>query len=213
MNGNLIKALFRMMRLDVVSYSAEQTKELRRSPRCHYRDFVMEEALTLPVGETSLAEARFLGELLSGGDPSRPIIEIGTLFGWATKTMAMFKPVAQKLITVDNYSWNPLALPAFMHERITRQILAEASGMLNVRVVTMDKAEFYRHYQGPAPSLVYFDAIHTFEETKNDIQWAKEVSADIICGHDYDPQSMPGVVRAVQEFGGPSRMEKSLWVL
>jgi hypothetical protein len=76
----------------------------------------------------------------------------------------------------------------------------------------MDKGQFYRTYDGPPPALVPLDAVHTYEETKVDIQWARSVRASIICGHDYS-ERFRGVVRAVDAFGGPSQLRGSLWAL
>lgn len=76
----------------------------------------------------------------------------------------------------------------------------------------MDKSEFYRIYNGAAPALVLLDAVHTYEETKVDIQWARSVRASIICGHDYS-ERFPGVIRAVDEFGRPAQLRGSLWAL
>src|SRR3954454_11458515 len=44
-----------------------------------------------------------------------PIIEIGTLLGITATHMALVKRPPQKIITVDNYCWNPWALPANAH--------------------------------------------------------------------------------------------------
>ena len=211
--GKLVRRALRRGGFDMVRYTPEQLSEIQQVPASHYRDFVSEEALTIPVGETSLVEARFLGQLIGESDQARPIVEIGTLFGTSTRAMALQKPVEQELITVDNYKWNPLRLPPHIHERITATVLAEAVEKLNLRIVNMDKAEFYSTWNSVSPSIVYFDAIHTYEETRLDILWAKEVGADIICGHDYDEETMPGVVKAVAEFGGAARREGSLWVL
>ena len=76
----------------------------------------------------------------------------------------------------------------------------------------MDKGQFYRTYDGPPPALVLLDAVHTYEETKVDIQWARSVRASIICGHDYS-ERFRGVVRAVDAFGGPSQLRGSQWAL
>src|SRR5262245_41244809 len=81
-----------------------------------------------------------------------------------------------------------------------------------VEQVRMDKSEFYRAYDGPDPALVFLDAVHTYEETKLDIQWARRVRASIICGHDYCKR-FPGVIRAVDEFGRPAQLRGSLWSL
>ena len=83
-------------------------------------------ALTLPVGQIRLDESRFLGELVSSLTEPGPIVEIGTLFGWSTRVMALFKDRDRELITVDNYGWNPLGLPPERHQSSTAQTLAEA---------------------------------------------------------------------------------------
>ena len=54
-----------------------------------------------------------------------PIIEIGTLFGRSTLVIAANKALERKLITVDNYSWNPIGLDADTHYRITKNLLSE----------------------------------------------------------------------------------------
>ena len=52
--------------------------------------------------------------------------------------------------------------------------------------------------------MVFLDAIHDYEETKKDIEWARLVGAKIIAGHDYCDE-FPGVKQIVDEMGGPAR--------
>jgi hypothetical protein len=52
-----------------------------------------------------------------------PIIEIGTLFGFTTQRIARWKDPAKKLITVDNYCWNPFGFSQDDHFRFTSKIL------------------------------------------------------------------------------------------
>jgi len=169
-------------------------------------------ALTLPVGQISITESRALGSLVAGLSTPGPIIEIGTLFGWSTRVMTLFKDPARELITVDSYAWNPLSLPRDEHRQSTATALAEAATVHKVRVVDQDKAGFYASYQGPAPALVFLDAIHSYEETKKDIEWARRVGAGVVCVHDYSSVH-PGVVRAVDEAGGPAALHGTLAVL
>ena len=91
--------------------------------------------------------------------------------------------------------------------------MESAKRKLNVHQINSDKNEFYRTYQDASPSLVFLDAVHTYEETKADILWAKHLNTKIICGHDYHKESHPGVVRAVDESGGPKKLVETLWVL
>jgi hypothetical protein len=172
-----------------------------------------ERILLLQQGQISLDEARFLGELVRTVSGSGPIIEIGTLFGWSTRILALFKPDARPIIAVDNFCWNPLGISPEEHLQATQAALADAVARHNVHLVNMGKDEFYASYRGSAPALVFLDAGHSYEDTKHDIEWAKRVGAQIICGHDYDRNDWPGVVRAVEEYGGAQRLVGTLWLL
>jgi hypothetical protein len=90
-------------------------------------------------------------------------------------------------------------------------VLRVATALLNVKLITQEKGEFYRTYEGIAPSMVFLDAIHTYEETKIDIQWAKNAGCHLITGHDYSPD-FPGVVRAVAESGIPE-VRGTVWAI
>jgi len=165
------------------------------------------------MGQLSLVESRLLGELVAASDASRPIIEIGTLFGFSTTVITLFKNPAQSFITVDNYSWNPLGLSPHAHFAATSNRLREATEKHGVKIINMNKDEFYRTYSGPPPSLFFCDADHSYEATKKDILWAKSVGADIICGDDYDHPYQRGTAQAVDELGGPKRLAGGLFVL
>lgn len=41
------------------------------------------------TGQISIEESQFLFELVSGSDPTRPIIEVGTLYGASTLILLM----------------------------------------------------------------------------------------------------------------------------
>jgi hypothetical protein len=141
-----------------------------------------------------------------------PIIEIGTLLGITTTTMALAKQPSQKIITVDLYCWNPWGLTPEVHEALAGQMLHYLVQTGHVERVRMDKNAFFDSYRGPTPSLVFLDAIHDYPETKKDIEWAKRSGAKIIAGHDYCDQ-FPGVKQIVDECGGPKALGGTVWVL
>ncbi len=143
---------------------------------------------------------------------SGPIIEVGTLLGITTTTMALAKAPEQKIITVDLYCWNPWGVTPDVHEALTSQMLHYLVKTGHVDRVSMDKNAFYRSYKGPAPSMVFLDAMHDYEETKKDIEWARRVGARIIAGHDYC-DAFPGVKQIVDEEGGPRELGGTVWVL
>jgi hypothetical protein len=141
-----------------------------------------------------------------------PIIEVGTLLGVTTTNMALAKSPEQKIITVDNYCWNPWALSPDVHASLTATVLHYLIKTGQVEQIRMDKNEFFRTYRGPAPAMVFLDAVHDYPETKKDIEWAQTVGTRIIAGHDYCDE-FPGVKQVVDEFGGPRQQCASVWVL
>jgi len=179
-----------------------------------YRSHIIKQAfMDSTAGEITLGESIFLGELVRSIDSPGPIIEIGTLFGKSTTAIASHKLTDREFITIDNYSWNPIGLPSNIHFQITSHLLYYATNKLNVKALNIDKEKFYTQYSGEAPSLVFLDAIHTYNETKKDILWAKYINAKLICGHDYNKEKHPEVVKAVDEFGGPRKLVETVWAL
>jgi len=176
-------------------------------------DPALEAAKLVVPGQLSLAEARALGALVQESDPSRPIVEIGTLFGWSTLVICLFKHPDQTLITVDNYSWNPLGLTPEQHHSLTTERLSSLTSSGTVRQLNMDKDDFYESYSGPPPAVFFCDADHTYGATKADLVFARSVGADVICGDDYSPSDFPGVVQAVAEMGGLCDLIDELFVL
>lgn len=190
--------------------------EVRKVPGAvepQYRQVTLGQLASLEFGEITIEEARFLGDLVRRAPADGPIIEVGTLFGWSTRIMAMAKPAGQLLLTVDNYEWNPWDLTVEQHKWLTGRLLSDAVAKLNVRQVTMDKNRFYAGYDGAPPAMIFLDAGHSYEETRRDLEFARRAGARLICGHDYHVKSWPGVVRAVEEFGGPRELVGSLWLL
>lgn len=141
-----------------------------------------------------------------------PIVEVGTLLGITTTNLALAKAPQQKIITVDLYCWNPWGLAPDVHEALTSQMLYYLVETGHVERVRMDKNDFFRGYQGSPPAMVFLDAVHDYEETKKDIEWAQRAGAKIIAGHDYCGE-FPGVKQVVDEFGGPRELGGTVWVL
>jgi hypothetical protein len=160
-----------------------------------------------PVGLELLAR-----KVKEAAQHAGPIVEIGTLFGRTTTHLALAKTPGQRIITVDNYGWNPWGYSRESHYELTSSVLWYLRETGHVEQVRMDKAEFYRTYRGPAPAIVFLDANHTYEETKKDIEWALAAGAKTIAGHDYSP-TFPGVQQIVDEHGGPAELGGTVWVL
>ena len=135
-----------------------------------------------------------------GGTQDTPgvIVEFGTLFGLTTLLLAQHKLVSQKVITLDNFSWNPFGLTPALHRDFTKRILRSAMQMGAVQLEKKDSASFRAEYQGAIPCMVFLDADHSYQAVKDEIGWAKNLGVKLICGHDYGNQSF-GVTQAVDE--------------
>ena len=190
----------------------EREWKAQHGPDFDFKNLIAVRSLAT-LSQLTLAECHFLGELIRSSDPTKPIIEIGSLYGWSTLVITLFKVPSQPLITVDNYSWNSLGITAEAHYTANRMRLTEAIRNFNVRQVRMDKDEFYLTYDGEQPALFFCDADHGYEATKADLVWARSVKAGIICGDDYSQAKFPGVVRAVEEMGGAKKVVDELFLL
>ena len=74
-----------------------------------------------------------------------------------------------------------------------RAILIESTGLVQ-------RARDIHGLSKIAPAAVFFDALHQYEPVKAEIEWAKRVGVQCICGHDYhNPSPVFGVTRAVDE--------------
>jgi hypothetical protein len=207
-----IKRILRGWNLELIRYDSTELQILDAHPDLNIRDITALRALGLR-GQISLDEGRLLGDLVRNLQTPGPIIEVGTLFGHSARIIAMNKSPERPFITVDNYTWNPLHMAGAAHQAATLSVLQDAVSRHNTRILNMSKSTFYTTYSGPSPSLFFCDADHSYEATREDLSWARSVGAEIICGDDYDPIRHPGVIRAVDELGGPAILVDGLFVL
>ena len=147
---------------------------------------------------TSADEARLTALVRRAERHPGPIVEIGTLFGLTTRLIVAAAPPGRLVITVDNFSWNPLVLPRAHHELLVRRVLRPEIDEGRIQLEIADSAVFRGRYGGPTPALVFLDADHAYEPVRDEIRWAQAIGVPIICGHDYG-QPRFGVTRAVDE--------------
>ncbi len=141
-----------------------------------------------------------------------PIVEFGTLFGLTTLLLSQCKPCGMRVITVDNFCWNPFGLSPELHRGFTRRVLRAAIAAGGVELVDADSRSFRERYRGPVPRLVFLDADHSYEAVKDEIAWAKGLGVPVICRHDYGNPRF-GVTRAVDEsFPAGVQTRGMLWV-
>lgn len=206
-----LSALLRGLGYEMCRLSPLETADLPSGLPMNYKEAQVYRGLTAS-GQISLVEARFLMSLVARSDASRPIVEVGTLYGHSTLVMCLAKQPGQRLLAVDNFSWNSLGIGSAVHEAATRKRLSECIADYGVEIVAQPAAAFYASYNGPAPALYFCDADHSYEAVRADIAWARQIGASIICGDDYAPEHK-GVTRAVDEAGGPRELHGGLWLL
>ena len=157
--------------------------------------------------EKGIKQAIMLAENYEG-----PIIEIGTLFGHTTNLIGSLAKSDVKIITVDNFKWNPFSLTPAMHKLFTERTLRYLIEHRNTSLVTSDAALFYQQYNGTRPSMVFIDADHSYESVIQDIKWAKNLDIPVISGHDFSDQH-PGIQKAVREvFGTSFSVHGTVWI-
>jgi predicted O-methyltransferase YrrM len=208
---NLLKRLIGHFGYELCKLSPEELLSLDEHLDVNYKEAQIYRALTAS-GQISLEEGRYLFELVKESDPNRPIVEVGTLYGASTLVMCLAKHPSQTLYAVDNFSWNSLGISSSVHRAATRKRLAECIEHFGVKLVEQPAEAFYANYADAPPALYFCDADHTYEAVKKDIAWAKAQQSTIICGDDYEPHHT-GVVRAVDEAGGPAALRGGLWRL
>lgn len=127
-----------------------------------------------------------------------PVIEFGTLFGLTTRLIAAAAAPHQRVITVDNFCWNPFGLPPGIHEAFARKVLRGEIESGRVELAATTSADFRSAYAGPVPTLVFLDADHSYAAVHDEIAWARSLGVPLIAGHDYGNPRF-GVTRAVDE--------------
>lgn len=157
--------------------------------------------------EEGIKEAIKLAEKFEG-----PIVEIGTLFGHTTILIASIAQPEIKIITVDNFKWNPFGLSASMHKLFTERTLKYIIEHRSTILVNSDASLFYQQYTGVRPSMIFIDADHSYASVVEDIKWAKKIGIPVISGHDFSDEH-PGIQKAVKEiFGTNFSLYGTVWI-
>ena len=162
-------------------------------------------------GLTDEEEAALAAIVAEAAARPGPVIEFGMLFGLTTQLIAATAAAGQRVITVDNFCWNPFGLPPLLHESFARKVLRLELASGRVELAVASSAAFRTAYDGPPPALVFLDADHSYAAVRDEIAWAKLVGAAQIAGHDYGNPRF-GVTRAVDEaFTGGIAVSGTLW--
>lgn len=160
---------------------------------------LLENPTVFALGGLTDEEERGLVALVqAAADLPGPVVEFGTLFGLTTRLLAAHVAPHQRVITVDNFCWNPFGLPPVLHEAFTRKVLRTELESGRVEIHSQSSAAFRAASTGQTPALVFLDADHSYAAVRDEIAWAKTLGVPIIAGHDYGNPRF-GVTRAVDE--------------
>jgi len=176
---------------------------------------LLENPSVFALGGLTDEEDRALADLVkSAANLPGPIIEFGTLFGLTTRVLAANAAAGQRVITIDNFSWNPFGLPPSLHEAFARKVLRTELEAGSVELCSQSSEGFRGGYAGPVPAMVFLDADHSYAAVRDEIAWAKRLGISIIAGHDYGNARF-GVTRAVDEAfekgGGSLTVHGMVW--
>lgn len=144
------------------------------------------------------------------------IVEFGSLHGRSTRALADNSFAGSRIWAVDpwagdyydesgsNIRVNTFVMPQFC-ENLQDHIM---SG--KVIAVRNFSYNFSLHH---GVDMVFIDGDHTYKTVVKDIKKAYELlrPGGLICGHDYDHPSWPGVKQAVTEKVGPIEVCESIW--
>lgn len=146
------------------------------------------------------------------------LVEVGSFLGRSAcylgeQLQARGKRVT--LICVDTwpaaYNWGPEHLPRLVIESPFETFYANVrqSGLLGTIVPIRAASAWAAQFIKDGLDFVYIDAGHEYSDVANDISvWLPKVrSGGILAGHDYNLESFPRVVQAVNESFGPDRRE------
>lgn len=147
--------------------------------------------------------------LVDWAQPYDNIVEIGTLFGFTARALALKYPT-KNIIAVDNFCWNPFGIPAASHRRFTETILENSNVKLHEGDAIAFLTDDLRKLSGR--TLVFLDGDHRYEAVKNEIGLCRQAAVAAVSGHDWG-NKLFGVTQAVNEtLGTPDKTEGMIWL-
>lgn len=142
-------------------------------------------------------ETRLLRELAAAVPAGGRILEVGSLYGASTATMALANPEAL-VTTIDAFWWSPLEdCPASSAQ--LRRNLEEAGCLESVTIREGDSREIGRSWSEPIDFL-FIDGGHDFESCRADL-FNFGPHAQVIALHDCDNPFWPDIRGAADAFG------------
>lgn len=159
------------------------------------------------IDEKGIAAAVRLASKYSG-----PVVELGTLFGHTTVLLADLLAGEKKLITIDDFSWNPFCLPKDIHRQFTTRTLRYFLARNQIELYEGSAKHFYAAHPDLQPSLVFVDASHEYKDVCDDLDWCIARKCPVICGHDYCAEHREVIDAVSERFGEHVTVFGSVWI-
>lgn len=146
------------------------------------------------------------------------IIELGSWLGLSTRWILDRAPMAT-VLAIDHWKGDEAAndqtLVPILYESFISNCWAYKNRLIPIRATTLDGIRYAR-VRGLNPDLVYVDAGHDYISAQTDIRESMSFGCPLV-GDDFNPNTWPGVVRAVWEeannFGRPMTINGSSWTI
>lgn len=154
--------------------------------------------------------------LAAAASTSRVIVEIGSWKGRSTKAIAMATPGV--VYAVDHWARGSpedgeedFQKGDRVYAEFRRNLSAEiqAGKVIPLRGRSTEVAARADIH----PDMIFIDGDHSYDSVVSDIDawWPKISPEGILCGHDFNPETWPGVVRAVKEKVPGYRISGTIW--
>ena len=147
-------------------------------------------------GEMTLEELNWLYQTAK---KMNSVVEIGSLNG--RSAYALLNGCKGKVYAVDTFE-RPGTYDAFSKN---------VGHFENLRVYKMKSLKAAKEFKNKSIDMVFIDANHSYEAVKADIKAWLPKTKRLICGHDYEPEQWPGVVKAVNEKFNKVKSIPNIW--
>lgn len=144
------------------------------------------------------------------------IVEFGSLHGRSSRAIADNMPHNGHLWCVDPWAgdyYNEEGSNIPISTYVMPYFIQNLQDHIDVNRVTPVRQFSYLFSSPFKFDMVFIDGDHRYEIVVRDIKKAFELlnQGGLICGHDYDHPSWPGVKQAVTEWVGPVEVYDTIW--
>jgi glycosyltransferase involved in cell wall biosynthesis len=140
------------------------------------------------------------------------VVELGSWQGRSTH--ALLSGCQGTVYSIDHWDPNYIGIPD-LNERIIadnwKAFCENLKHFTNLQIIKMPSVKAATGFRDKSVEMVFVDADHKYESVIADVTSWLPKATKMICGHDYDPDRHPGVVKAVDEVFGKVGHIDTIW--